>query len=287
MTYTFTEYYVLDKKEITSAKVILAFLFYFCLIMVLITHFLSTCRSPGFIDRKWREISQSPIHLIENTKEIKNSLFCNKCSIFRPERAHHCKICKRCVLKMDHHSPWIANCVGLKNQKLFYLFIFYSTCGNLIAFCSFLNKILEDDFFVDHPNVIKTPIDIIIDLLKPIFICFVALVALVMTILLGTLLFFYTKNILNDTTLIERLIFDSKENPFFIRSRIENFEIVMGNSIIKWFIPDFTLNPYNDGYSYRRSEHSNEMEQNIPTNTSLNQSYVHVRNLQLEESKTL
>jgi len=29
--------------------------------------------------------------------------WCRKCNVAKPPRAHHCKICKRCVLKMDHH----------------------------------------------------------------------------------------------------------------------------------------------------------------------------------------
>lgn len=28
---------------------------------------------------------------------------CPKCSSIKPNRAHHCSVCKRCVLKMDHH----------------------------------------------------------------------------------------------------------------------------------------------------------------------------------------
>lgn len=30
---------------------------------------------------------------------------CRKCDGPKPERAHHCSVCKRCVLLMDHHCP--------------------------------------------------------------------------------------------------------------------------------------------------------------------------------------
>ena len=51
---------------------------------------------------------------------------CDKCSCVKPPRSHHCSICKRCVLKMDHHCPWMNNCIGLYNEKAFLLFNFYT-----------------------------------------------------------------------------------------------------------------------------------------------------------------
>jgi hypothetical protein len=29
--------------------------------------------------------------------------FCKKCSHYKPPRSHHCRVCDRCVLRMDHH----------------------------------------------------------------------------------------------------------------------------------------------------------------------------------------
>eukprot|EP00929_Paragymnodinium_shiwhaense_P041720 TRINITY_DN21665_c0_g1_i1.p1 TRINITY_DN21665_c0_g1~~TRINITY_DN21665_c0_g1_i1.p1 ORF type:complete len:721 (+),score=135.23 TRINITY_DN21665_c0_g1_i1:82-2244(+) len=48
---------------------------------------------------------------------------CVVCRARRKMRSHHCKECGRCVDRLDHHCPWIDNCVGLGNQRSFFLFI--------------------------------------------------------------------------------------------------------------------------------------------------------------------
>eukprot|EP00961_Rhodomonas_salina_P239743 3238611-Rhodomonas_salina.2 len=54
--------------------------------------------------------------------------FCKKCKVIKPPRAHHCSVCGRCVLRMDHHCPFTNCCVGLLNERFF--------CGWVLTVCA-------------------------------------------------------------------------------------------------------------------------------------------------------
>jgi hypothetical protein len=50
--------------------------------------------------------------------------WCRKCWGPKPERTHHCSTCGRCVLKMDHHCPWMASkCIGYNTYPAFVHFL--------------------------------------------------------------------------------------------------------------------------------------------------------------------
>jgi hypothetical protein len=35
---------------------------------------------------------------------------CSQCQTFKPPFSHHCRICNRCISRMDHHCPW-STCI--------------------------------------------------------------------------------------------------------------------------------------------------------------------------------
>ena len=85
--------------------------------------------------------------------------WCNKCMAPKPDRCHHCRQCERCILRMDHHCPWLMDtCIGLRNYKPFLLFLVYAillcvwTCDTLArGFLRHWDDSLAHNHAVDIP----------------------------------------------------------------------------------------------------------------------------------------
>lgn len=252
-TSCFTDYYALNNKAMSkypNTKFFICITFYFCASMTAICHFLSMYTDPGSLDK----------NLVQKLKE-KDKSFCKKCQKERPLRTHHCSTCGRCVLKMDHHCPWIFNCVGFNNQKTFLLFLSYATVGDLISFLCIGSRIIDPSFMHMilypkkrfNPNEGNMFIQVLIMLKDPLWIIVGTCLSFAMTIAIGSLLARQIYLISRNITNIETCIYENNEEcPYYAwRDKWFMFKTVLGlGSRWKWFFPILEPNKYNGGYTF-------------------------------------
>ena len=92
------------------ANLITAFGLY--LLLLTLFHYLSTMLTPPGSPPPTSHWTPGMLAVLANDPDIhtKSSSYrhCHYCDVIKPMRCHHCSICKRCVLKMDHHCPWVS-----------------------------------------------------------------------------------------------------------------------------------------------------------------------------------
>lgn len=101
------------------------FILFFCLSGSTLFHFISAIyEGPGFLPLQWKP---------ENLQDTQFLQFCTICQGYKAPRSHHCRKCGRCVMKMDHHCPWINNCVGHYNHGHFTAFLASAVGGCCVS----------------------------------------------------------------------------------------------------------------------------------------------------------
>eukprot|EP01104_Vermistella_antarctica_P014844 TRINITY_DN4740_c0_g1_i1.p1 TRINITY_DN4740_c0_g1~~TRINITY_DN4740_c0_g1_i1.p1 ORF type:complete len:329 (-),score=63.64 TRINITY_DN4740_c0_g1_i1:197-1183(-) len=111
----------------------------FLIMNVLFNYGMATWTSAGVVQKTpFTEEDQRRLEKDGRTPNA-TSWYCFRCRNKRPERAHHCQICGVCVMKMDHHCPWINGCVGHHNHRYFALFLVFLSVAMAYEACmSFL-----------------------------------------------------------------------------------------------------------------------------------------------------
>lgn len=110
--------------------VYLGMLYALLVTMALACHAKTSLTDPGSVP-----VTAIPSERQRMTKDSHS--MCGQCQTFKPPGSHHCRICNRCISRMDHHCPWMNNCVGAGNLKHFLLFLIYTWTSSTYALALF------------------------------------------------------------------------------------------------------------------------------------------------------
>lgn len=166
---------------------------------------------------------------------------CSYCLVKKPDRTHHCKQCKSCIRKMDHHCMFLATCISYENYKFFILTIFYT----IILTYFMLYMLYKGIMFYYH----QFPNKFFLFYLSQYFF----LISL--TALITYFFYIHIQFLIYNSSTIEHVekIKDQEYNSiknFYNIGVYKNIVAVMG-SFWSWFIPILTERKYNkNGYEY-------------------------------------
>lgn len=156
---------------------------------------------------------------------------CGRCFAYRPDRTHHCSTCRACVRMMDHHCPWVNNCVGEKNQKFFVLFTCYICVLSVYTLYIIFRHLMACDFNLSCLSRGSK------EEIGPLNIMLTVIEGLVFS--LFTLIMFCDQmcSIVWDKTTIEKLQYKKDPSPGGSSLRLRNFRRVFGKCSIWCMLP--------------------------------------------------
>jgi len=76
------------------------------------------------------------VQLLQETKRSGGRRLCKWTNLYKPDRAHYCRVSRRCVLVMDHYTPWLNNCVGFRNHRFFFQALLWGGAGYVLVLTS-------------------------------------------------------------------------------------------------------------------------------------------------------
>lgn len=128
-------------EELNVVVSIIPAVFYTAMMIALCS---AAITDPGIIPKAETKPSGNPRFVkIEDSVVYK---WCRTCHIYRPPRSKHCQFCNNCVLKFDHHCPWVGTCIGQRNYRFFLWFINLTFLNSVYTFIfSLIHLTMEAD----------------------------------------------------------------------------------------------------------------------------------------------
>ena len=213
-----------------------------CLLTVNVTHiilfFLAGFSDPGIMKRNENSFGCHDTFIkVVHKGVFKKTRLCETCNIAKPFRSAHCSECDNCVLRFDHHCPWLGNCVAKRNYKYFYFYLVMVNIHCLLLFAFSLYAIIRiiqkrKKFNKDFPNFGLRNIDFfcLFNGLIPIYTLIYTTIE--MTFVTG-LFIYHTKLVLNNISTkeeIKKLVHSPIGNPYNRGAGYNCSEFLCGNN---------------------------------------------------------
>jgi len=175
------------------------FTFYFWVFLILRNFFKASSLGPGHLKYRWKPADEEDVAYLQ---------YCQPCQGYKAPRAHHCKSCKRCIMKMDHHCPWINNCVGHYNHKSFTLFLTFVVIGCTHLSIMMTMCVIDHIMWVEGYMLLRDDEDTYLEMnhILLIFMFFGIGLAIGVTLAVAFLLYYQMKSIARNETGIESWI---------------------------------------------------------------------------------
>ena len=174
------------------------------------------------------QVGVSSSLVVSETKRDGRRRACKWCAKWKPDRCHHCRVCKACVLRMDHHCPWIGSCVGHGNHKPFLLLLLYATIT-----CVFVAVCTGYHF---ERRMVQTSTEFA----ASVFGLSLVILSSCLSLVVGAFFLFHlylTANALTTIEYCEKMRSVDFDPGTYNRGVYGNFKNVLGESIWLWFIP--------------------------------------------------
>lgn len=216
-------------------------------VLMLVCFVRAIATDPGSVPDtlEWRSEDHLERRTSNERKHTGEQRFCKWCKMYKPDRCHHCRVCNSCILRMDHHCPWIANCIGFRNHKFFLLLVLYALLDCILVVLGMLSSVSKA-LYEDSPDALP-----ISSSWNRFLLIFGLTVALIMATLLSFFFVLHVYLMMSAMTTIE--LCEKRSRPagsvlIYSHSVYDNLTATLGPTPLLWLLP--VSPPEGDGLAF-------------------------------------